>query len=262
MTRLEWDSPGNRYFEAGLDRGVLYVPGFDGVPWNGLTGVAEKPSGAAATPYYVDGYKYLNEPSLEEFLATITAFTYPDEFMACDGTVLVDGGLYVMHQQRSPFSFTYRTKVGNDVSGTNLGYKIHLVYNAIATPSQRANASINNTVTPLDFSWDITVQPPAIDGFSPSGHMFIDSRIMNSGALSQIEDILYGTDSAAPRMPDMTEIVGIIAAISPIILTDNGDGTWTLTADDYALVVGDGSFTFDSNTVTDNGDGTFTIVSA
>jgi hypothetical protein len=260
MSAIVWDDVGSRTFEIGIDRGVLYVDGQDGVPWNGLTEVNEKATGGSPTSYYVDGEKYLNVSSPEEFAATITAFTYPDEFMACDGTAMVDTGLYIRHQPRQPFSLSYRTKVGNDLNGMDFAYKIHLIYNALAAPSAVDNKTITDTVELSDFSWDLTVLPPTITGFKSTGHLVFDSRTAHPGALMQLEGILYGTDTTDPRIPAFDELLSIIAANANITVIDNGDGTFTIDADDDALTVGlDGSFTVNSNAVIDNGDGTFTI---
>lgn len=206
MTRLEWGAAGERYYEAGVDRGVLYVDGV-GVPWNGLVSVAEAPSGGDATPYYIDGVKYLNRAAPEEFGATITAFTYPDEFSACDGSEQIGWGLYATQQRRRPFSFAYRTKVGNDLDGVDAGYKIHLVYNALAAPSQRANATFADTTTPGNFSWTLTTTPPAISQRQRTSHLVVDSRTASDTMIARVESILYGTDAAPPRMPSVAELI-------------------------------------------------------
>lgn len=259
MSAIEWNSVGDRRFEAGVDRGVLYVDDQDGVPWNGLTEVSEKASGGSATPYYVDGIKYLNISSPEEYAATITAFTYPDEFMVCDGTALIDTGLFVAHQPRKPFSFTYRTMTGNDVEGADYAYKIHLVYNALAEPSTYDHKSISDTVTPEDFSWDLSLQPPSIPGFYGSGHLIFDTRSAHPGAVAQLEQVLYGTDDTDPRFPQVDEILAIIAANANITVVDNDDGTFTLTADDDALTVTADTYEVNSNAVTVDSNGVITI---
>lgn len=205
--RLDWDSVGERFFETGVDQGVLYVGTADGVPWNGLVSVSESPSGATLSEYYIDGIKYLQLLAAEEFVATIEAYTYPDEFNACDGVLSAGNGLSVTHQRRQSFSLSYRTKVGNDVNGIDLGYKIHVVYNALAAPSQRQHGSIGESIDPLHFSWQISTKPPDFAGFKPTAHMVIDSRDTPSDLLSQIEDILYGSTSSAPRIPSADELI-------------------------------------------------------
>lgn len=260
MSAIVWDAVGERLFEIGIDRVVLYVDGSDGVPWNGVTEVSEKSSGGSATPYYVDGFKYLNVPSSEEYGATITAFTYPDEFMVCDGTVNVDTGLYISHQPRKSFNLTYRTMIGNDVDGQDHAYKIHLIYNAMANPTTIDHKTMTDTADAETFSWDISVQPPLISGFKSTGHLVFDSRTAHPGALIQLEQTLYGSDTSDPAMPAFEDLLSIIAANASFSMTDNGDGTYTIVADDDALTVNaDDSFVVNNISVVDNGDDTFSI---
>jgi hypothetical protein len=261
MSRLDWNGVGERFYEAGVDRGVLYVPGQDGVPWNGLTAVSEKPSGGDVTAYYYDGQKYLNVSDPEEYVASIEAFTYPDEFMACDGTGTLDLGFYIKHQPRSPFSMSYRSLIGNDTQGTLNGYKIHLIYNAMAEPTSVDHKSLTDAVDPDVFSWDISVLAPVVYGFRGSGHYVIDSRKLHAGALIAVEDILYGTDSTDPRIPAYDEILTVIASYADITVVDNGDGTYTIVADDDALMVSTDEFTLTSLSATISGD-EFTVISA
>lgn len=238
MPLLKWDDTGAHVYELGLDRGVLYVNGQPGVPWNGLVSVGEKTSGGTSTAYYMDGDKFLNVSSPEEFAGTITAFTYPDEFMVCDGTLAIDNGLFARNQPRQPFSMAYRTKIGNDVKGDDLGYKIHLIYNALAGPSERDNATASDTPAPLNFSWDITAQPQAVPGFKPTAHVIIDTTIAHPGSVSDAENILYGTPSSEARMPTIAELVEIFEENATLRITDNGDGTWTgTTADDDDTII-------------------------
>lgn len=231
MPRIAWDAVGVHYFEAGVDRGVLFTTGNPGVPWSGLISVDEKPSGGAAVSYYIDGQKYLNISADEEYVATLEAFTYPEEFYPCDGYGRADTGLYVLHQPRQSFSFTYRTLVGNDVD-PNAAYKIHIVYNALAAPSDRNNGTITDQLQMANFSWDITATPPSMPGFKPSAHVIIDTRVAHPGAVSDVEDILYGTDSTEARLPLLDELITVFDMNAFFIVTDNGDGTWTATAPD------------------------------
>lgn len=207
MARITWNAAGERLFEAGIDRGVLYIKDRDGVPWNGLIAVSESPTGGEITPYYLDGIKYLNRVASEEFEATIEAYTYPEEFSECDGTKLVKNGLYAAQQAKKSFSLAYRTLVGNDVKGVDHGYKIHLVYDATAAPSERPNNTIGEDLEPLNFSWSIVTKPPTFAGLRPTAHFVIDSRETPAGLLSQIEYILYGSDDAAPRLPSVSELM-------------------------------------------------------
>lgn len=207
MTRVVWNAVSERVFEAGVDRGMLYIDDDAGVPWNGLTSVAESPSGGDVQPYYIDGIKYLNVTADEEFAATIEAYTYPEEFEQCDGTAVVDNGLFATQQPKKAFSFCYRTLVGNDVSGIDKGYKIHVVYNASAAPTERANSTMSDSIDPFNFSWAIVTLPPDFVGFKPTSHFMIDSRRTPPDLLSQIEDILYGSSSDDPRIPSVGELL-------------------------------------------------------
>lgn len=209
MTRLEWNTVGERTFEAGVDRGVLYIEGFAGVPWNGLISISESPSGGDVTPHYIDGIKYLNQVSGEDFQATLEAFTYPEEFSLCDGTAPVKNGLFATQQSKKSFGLSYRTKVGNDVAGIEYGYKIHLVYNAIASPTDRPNNTLTDSIEPFNFSWDIFTKPPTFTGYKPTAHFIIDFRNTPSELMQQIEDILYGHTDATPRLPSVEELISI-----------------------------------------------------
>lgn len=248
MSRLIWDAPGKRYYETGVDRGVLYVSGFPGVPWNGLTAVTENPSGGSADPYYIDGIKYLNIPAAEEYEATIEAFTYPDEFAVCDGSAQPYNGLFLTAQPRKSFGFSYRSKVGNDLSGADFAYKIHLVYNALAEPSSRNNKTIGDSTDPANFSWKVTTKPPPVTGYKRTSHFVIDSRLADPFTLAAIENILYGDSSHTSRLPDPDELLNIFLTTTSFVVTDNGDGSWTATSANPSEIV-------------DNGDGTFTITS-
>jgi hypothetical protein len=209
VTRLVWGTSGERYFETGADRGVLYLPAVPGVPWNGLTSVSESPDGGTPQPYYIDGYKYINVATAEEFKATLSALSSPPEFGVCDGTLGIHNGLFATQQPRRPFSLSYRTLVGNDIQSIDHGYKIHLVYNALAAPSTRENSTLNGSPNPLGLSWSITTTPPKITGLRPTAHFVIDSRLTPAPLLSHIEDILYGTISDDPRLPEVSEIISI-----------------------------------------------------
>jgi len=231
MPRINWDQAGSRFFEAGVDRGVLFTTGNPGVPWSGLISVTEKPSGGGATSYYMDGQKYLNVTAAEEYAATIEAFTYPDEFYPCDGYGHAKTGLYATQQDRQSFGLAYRTMVGSD-SDPEDAYKIHIIYNALANPSERANQSLKDTPDTTNFSWDISVMPNLLSGFKPSSHLVIDTRQAHPGAVSDMEDILYGTDSTESRLPTFDEILTVFETNSLFVVTDNGDGTWTATAPD------------------------------
>lgn len=211
MARLVWSSFGQRFYEIGVDRGVLYVGVAPGVAWSGLISVEESPTGGEAKPLYMDGIKYLNLSSAEEYAATINAFTSPEEFGPCDGTVSIQNGLYVTQQPRKSFGLSYRTKLGNDVDGPDHAYKIHLVYNGLASPASRSNATITDSPSPNNFSWAITTLPPAITGYKPTAHFVVDSRFTPTDVLSGLEDILYGTDSVAARLPSVSELIDLFS---------------------------------------------------
>lgn len=211
MTRLTWGDSGNRFYETGVDRGVLYTNGV-GVPWNGLTAVKESPSGAEPTPYYIDGVKYRNLTAAEEFAATIEALSSPPEFDACDGVAQIHNGLFVSEQPREPFDLCYRTLVGNDLDGEDHGYKIHLVYNALAAPTERANSTRTDSPSPMGLSWTISTMPPPLVNRRPSAHFVIDSRTTDPGLLIDLEDILYGSDDLVSSIPTPTELVALFVA--------------------------------------------------
>lgn len=221
--RIKWDQVGERIYETGVDHGVLYPfksnAYQDGVAWNGLTAVNEAPSGAEATPLWADNIKYLNLMSEEEFGATIEAYTYPDEFGECDGTAEMSKGVVITGQKRIPFGLAYRTKIGNDTDGSDHGYKIHLVYGALAAPSDKGYGTINDSPEAITFSWTITTTPVEVPGFKPTAHLIIDSTKVNDATkMKAIEDILYGIDAdveheitaVAPRLPLPSEVNTII----------------------------------------------------
>lgn len=215
MSKLVWDATGARMYETGVDRGVLYVQDStgkygDGVVWNGLVNVSESPSGAEPTPLYADNIKYLNLMSVEEFAATIEAFMYPDEFMACDGSASIAEGVYVGQQKRSTFGLAYRTKVGNDVN-EDLGYKIHLIYGCLASPSEKAYGTVNDAPEAITFSWEVTTTPVEVTGFKPTANIVIDSRKVDKDKLTALETMLYGGEGteANPKLPLPNEIVAL-----------------------------------------------------
>lgn len=191
MTQLSWGNPGERRYESGVDRGVLYVD--TAVPWNGLISVNQGTEGGDVIPYYMDGVKYRNRVIREEFTATLEAFTYPDEFEECDGTALLEEVFSVSQQERREFGLSYRTKIGNDTEGLDHGYKIHLVYNALATPSQKAFNTLNDTPEPSNFSWDLTTRPVPVPGLAYSAHITINTTKLDPLVVQIIENELYGT---------------------------------------------------------------------
>jgi hypothetical protein len=235
VARLLWDSIGERYFETGVDRGVLYVGAQPGVVWNGLTSVSESPSGGQAQAYYIDGVKYQNVADATEFEASIEAFTYPDQFEECQGSIVALSGLMVTNQGQKAFGLAYRTMIGNDLEGVAKGYKIHLVYNALAEPTSRQGSTMDENPNPENFNWRITTLPPAVVGYRRTAHFIIDSRATDPLALTAIENILYGSESLTARLPLPDELFDIFETNSSFIVVDNGDGSFTVTGTDFEV---------------------------
>ena len=261
MPRLDWDSTGTRFYDSGVDRGVLYVDGQPGVVWNGLTAVNETPTGGDPKPFYIDGVKYLNYSAPEEFEATITAFTYPVEFEACDGSVQPRQGLFLTHQRRKSFGFSYRSLIGNDQS-ENFGYKLHIVYNALASPTERNHETLKEQSDPNDFSWKVTTRPPAMPGYKRTAHVVLDSRTTDPTIIAAIEDILYGSDEDAARIPTLDELIAVYDTISTMTVTDNGDGTFTVDAPyDVIRMLDSETFEITSNNADFIDDTTYTLSS-
>jgi hypothetical protein len=207
MTRIAWGAPSERYFETGVDRGVLFVNPLIGVPWVGLVSVSESPTGGEAKASYIDGYKFRNISSAEEFAATIEAFAAPKEFDPCDGNLSIQNGLIATQQPRKPFNFSYRTKIGNALEGQNHAYKVHLVYNALAAPSERANNTISDSAEAPTRSWAVSTRPPRLALIRPTAHFVVDSRYTDPTLLQEFENILYGSDAADSRIPPVEELV-------------------------------------------------------
>ena len=210
MPKIVWDKSGERFYETGVSKGVLYLLGTEGtyskgVAWNGLTAVTESPEGAEATALYADNIKYLNLLSTEEFKATVEAYTYPDEFGKCNGEATLQAGVSIGQQKRETFGMSYVTKIGNDVN-SDLGYKIHLIYGALAAPSEKAYATVNDSPEAITFSWEITTTPVEVDGFKPTASLTIDSTKVDAEKLAAFEKILYGDETNEARLPLPSEV--------------------------------------------------------
>ena len=219
MPRLEWDKTGERLYETGVSHGVLYPLDAQGayssgVVWNGLTSVSESPEGAEPTDIWADDIKYLQLMSAESYKATIEAYTYPDEFAECDGSAELTDGVQIFQQNRKTFGFCYRTVIGNDVDNNDYGYKLHIVYGAMASPSDKSYTTINDSPEAINFSWEISTTPVAVTGFKPTASLVIDStKVADPTKLEDLEDVLYGTDGTpgtTARLPLPDEIKRII----------------------------------------------------
>lgn len=215
MAKLVWDQSGQKFFETGVSNGVLYVSDgqggyLNGVAWNGLISVAENPSGAESNPVYADNIKYLNIISAEEFGATIEAYTYPDEFMECDGSAQVVAGVNIGQQARKSFGISYRTRVGNDVAGDNLGYKIHVIYNCQAAPSGKTYSTVNESPEAITFSWEVTTTPVPVEGFRPTATVVFDSTKLDAEKMAAVENALYGSGSVEANLPSIEELLALV----------------------------------------------------
>lgn len=217
MTKLAWDQVGERQYETGTKKGVLYVMGEDGkyskgVAWNGLTAVTESPSGAEATALYADDIKYLNLMSAEDFAATIEAYMSPEEFDECDGQKEIAPGVTIGQQKRKTFGFSFQTVIGNDVDGNDHGYKIHCIYGALAAPSERSYASVNESPEAMTLSWELSTTPVSVTGSKPTAHLEIDSTKIAPEKLAALEAILYGSEEEEARLPLPDEIITLVGA--------------------------------------------------
>lgn len=222
--KLVWDKTGEHFYETGVKNGVLYPMSASGtypkgVAWNGLTAITESPSGAEATALYADDIKYLNLMSNEEFGATVEAYTYPDEFAECDGSASLTEGVYIGQQARKTFGLCYRTTLGNDSKGNDYGYKLHIIYGAMASPSEKAYSTINDSPDAITFSWELSTTPVAVANFKPTASLTIDSTKVDSTKLAALEEILYGKDGTGedqstgavdPRLPLPDEIATLM----------------------------------------------------
>ncbi len=217
MSKLVWDKTGERLYETGVDHGVLYPVQAGGVynkgvAWNGLISVTESPSGAEASPIYADNIKYLNLMSAEEFGATIEAYMYPDEFAECDGSAEIASGVSIGQQSRKTFGLCYRTVIGNDVDSNEHGYKLHMIYGALAAPSEKGYQTINDSPEAITFSWELSTTPVNVEGFKPTASLTLDSTKADPSKLAALEKILYGDTDVEPRLPLPDEIATLMGA--------------------------------------------------
>lgn len=221
MSKIEWDKTGEKLYETGVKNGVLYLPDESGaytkgVAWNGLTSVKESPSGAEATPLYADDIKYLELTSAEEFGGTLECYTYPDEFAECDGSAEVAPGVIIGQQNRKTFGLCYRTTLGNDIKGNEYGYKLHLIYGAKASPSEKAYSTINDSPEAITFSYEISTTPVNVTGHKPTASLIVDSTKVSAEKMAALEELLYGKDGVEsspnnnPRLPLPDEVITLL----------------------------------------------------
>jgi len=235
MATLVWDQVGTRYYESGLDRGVLYLQDGTVVPWNGLTAITETFSGTV-TPVYFDGMKVNDLFANGDYSAKLTAITYPDEFSKVEGLGFVRNGVWVADQKPQTFGLSYRTKIGNDTEGDEIGYKIHLLYNVTAVPSDRNYQTNSNNTSIIDFEWNLTAVPQEIPGFLPTAHYIFDSTKIEQSLMLELEKILYGAPGTNPILKPIDELQLFIATYFTLEVVDNKDGTWTATDRDGSLI--------------------------
>ena len=261
MTTLTWDKTGERVYETGVDKGVLYLHDGTSVVWNGLTSV-EEDSADTLTSYYLDGVKFLDNLAPGDFTGILKAFTYPDEFDLVNGIAEVAPGLSYHDQPSQSFNLTYRTIIGNDAEGTDHAYKIHLLYNVIANPATFAYESLKDSGSaPIEFQWNLTGTPPKITGNRPTVHISIDSRKTDPEVLQGIEDVLYGTATTAPHFPSFNELLSLFKSLASLIIVDNGDGTWQAidNGNNYITMISDTEFQIDGADATFLDATTYTI---
>lgn len=251
MAELVWDQVGDRLYEIGISKGVLYKDDGYGVAWNGLTAIEEDVS-TATEPVYFDGVKFNDIVTIGDFSAVLRAFTYPDEFLKYEGTLKDQTGFYVMNQPQSRFGLSYQTKIGDDINGIEAGYKIHVLYNLTATPTSRNYETLGEDVEPLEFEWSLTSIPEEIENFRPTAHVIFNSRELDPNLLNDIEDLLYGDELNDPKLPSLKGLATFIRKWDRLIITDNGDGTWTAESNIEGIITMLDATTFqiDSDTAT------------
>lgn len=263
MSRLVWDATGERFYETGVKNGVLYLQTSGiynrGYVWNGLTAVTEKPTGAEATALYADDVKYLNLMSNEDFEATIEAYTYPSEFAECDGSVALTTGVMIGQQARKTFGLCYRTTLGNDADGNDYGYKLHIIYGAMASPSEKGYSTINDSPEAITFSWEIKTTPVNVTGYKPTALITIDSTKVNAAKLTALENILYGTPAADARLPLPDEIASLMggtteySVINYLTHVSNSNSSGTTGSDYDAVLTADDGYSIENVIVTMGG---------
>lgn len=259
LPRIVWDKLDERYFHHGVDRGVLYIPGKDPVPWNGISGVEES-GDSSRSVLYRDGLIFLADVDPGDFEGSLTAYFYPDEFSECLGIPEVTDGLYVDNQKPKRFNLSYRSLIGSGHRGDKFGYQIHLIYNAVAEIGTRSRNTKTQTHELTELSFDLTATPVKLQGMRPSAHYIIDTRHLTSVVVTQLETILYGDSEVPGALPTPTELFELLNFGDSITFVDHGDGTWTASGA-YANVhpTGDGTWEILNVNGVDNGDGTYLL---
>jgi hypothetical protein len=259
MPAINWDKVGERIYESGLDRGVLYLPDGSAVPWNGLTSISEKVEKSVDSVFY-DGAKISDLVTMGSFSASLSAVTYPEEMDRIEGTRELRNGVFLGEQSSTTFGLCYRTAMSNDLDA-EAGYKIHVVYNVTAVPSDRDYQSLNDSPEPLEFEWDLTTTPEHLDGFRPSAHMVIKTAELDPWLLAEIEEILYGGTVAAASLIPMDELVDKINNWFRVKITDNGDGTFTARSDyeGYVFLLSEDKFQINNANIIYTDDNTYLL---
>jgi hypothetical protein len=262
MATLTWDDVGERVFQTGIDKGVLYLPDGTAVPWNGLTSIEDSSSGELKS-YYLDGVKFLENLTPRDFVGKLKAFTYPEEFDDVTGIATVVEGFEAYEQPPKSFSLSYRTKIGNDIDGIDHGYKLHILYNLLAEADSYAYETIDSGVKPIEFSWNLTGTPPKIDRFRPTVHVTIDSTKTPSDVLTMVENKLYGTATSNASLPTFEDISEYFGYLGALVIVDYGDGTWAAIdeSNGYITMLDDTTFFIDHANVVILDSNTYTISS-
>lgn len=229
MSKLVWDDIGTRFYETGVDRGVLFLPDGSGVAWSGLTSITEKTE-SQSSPVFFDGKKIMDSVVVGDYSATLKAITYPDEFLELEGIAALAPGSYIPGQRMYLFNLVYRTMVGNGLEGNQADYKLHIVYNLMAMAQDSAYSTLGDDPTLAEFVWDISAIPEEHPGFRPTAHIIIDTRDADPWLVDDLEDMIYGTEGTPPTLPSFADLITYLMAYARITVTDNGDGTWTATA--------------------------------
>lgn len=250
MTAIQWHQVGDRVYEDGLDRGVLYVDGESGVPWNGLTSLEEE-NNNTVSPVHYDGQKINDIVTLGDFSGRLRAFTYPDEFLPCEGTLEDQVGVFLTEQPAKRFGLCYRTKIGEGESDLTVGYKLHILYNLTAVPSVKARKTLSLEPAPNEFEWELTAIPEEIEGYRPTAHLIVDSRALDPFLLQDLEEILYGNDERDATLPTLKGLTTFIRKWDRLIIIDNGDGTWTARAieEDIITMISETEYTIEAENV-------------